>query len=193
MEYGLPTQIEIAGRSWNIRTDYRVILTIFEALNDLELSDTERTQAALTLFYVDFEDMAWTDYREAVDQMLWFINCGSAEDERKSKAQLVSWEQDYNLIIPAVNRVLGQEVRGVAYDYDSNAGGLHWWTFMGAYAEIGDCLFAQVVGIRSKKAKGKRLEPHENEFYRNNRSMVDIKMKYTQQDDDVLKAWTGGG
>ena len=57
--------------------------------------------------------------------------------------------------------------------------------------EIGDCLFAQVINIREKKAKGKPLNKTDKEFYRKNRDLVDIKMHYTETEKDVLKQWTG--
>lgn len=79
------------------------------------------------------------------------------------------------------------------YDPDTNTGGVHWWTFLSAYTEIGDCLFAQIVGIRSKKAKGKRLDKSEQEFYRKNKSIVDIKVRYTDAEDDLVNMWTGRG
>jgi len=51
----------------------------------------------------------------------------------KRKAKLADWEQDFPLIVNPVNRVLGYEVRDCEY--------CHWWTFLSAYYEIGDCLF----------------------------------------------------
>ena len=43
MGYGLPTSVEINGMEFPIRYDFRVILDIFEALNDPELDDQERS------------------------------------------------------------------------------------------------------------------------------------------------------
>ena len=60
---------------------------------------------------------------------------------------------------------------------------------MSAYQEIGDCLFAQIVGIRRKLARGKKLDKSEQEFYRNNRQLVDFKRKYTEMENDILSMW----
>ena len=54
MSYGLPKSVEISGQSFAVRYDFRVILTIFEVLDDEELSDEERAYTALRLFFVDF-------------------------------------------------------------------------------------------------------------------------------------------
>ena len=55
--------------------------------------------------------------------------------------------------------------------------------------EIGDCTFAQVIRIRDQLNKGKPLDKTDREWYRNNRHMVDIKTKYTAQEDAVLNQW----
>ena len=93
----------------------------------------------------------------------------------------MDWEQDYSLIIAPINRVMGQEIRAVEY--------MHWWTFLAAYNEIGDCTFAQVVRIRDHRARGKPLDKTDQEFYRRNRHLVDLKAKYTAQDDAAFDPW----
>lgn len=93
----------------------------------------------------------------------------------------MSWEQDFDMIISPVNRIAGCEVRSLPY--------LHWWSFLSYYMEIGDCLFAQVVAIRDKKARGKPLDKQEREFYRRNRKMVDLKTTYTEAEQNLLAAW----
>ena len=81
----------------------------------------------------------------------------------------MDWEQDAPIIVPAVNKVFGQDVRGVEY--------MHWWTFLGLYMEIGESIFSQVVSIRQKKQKGKKLEKWEEEYYRENKHLIDLKHK----------------
>lgn len=189
MIYALPKSVVIGGRDFPIRYDYRVILNIFEAMNDPELTDQERALAVLQMFYVDFD--AIEDYEAAIRECFWFINGGKYEESSKKKPRLVAWEQDFPYIAAPINRVLGYEIRAVEYDPETNTGGLHWWTFLSAYMEIGDCLFAQVVGIRSKKARGKKLDASDQEFYRRNRDLVDIKARYTEAEEELLKQWTG--
>lgn len=189
MDYGLPKSVDIGGEEFSVRYDYRVILEIFEALNDPELDDQDRAIAVLQMFYVDFD--ALTDYEGAIKACFEFIN-GSDAKEQKKGLRLVSWEQDFRYIVSPVNRVLGKEIRDIEYDPEANTGGLHWWTFLSAYMEIGDCLFAQIVRIRDKKARGKRLDKAEQEFYRKNRDLIEIKTKYTESENDLIKMWTGG-
>ena len=97
--------------------------------------------------------------------------------------RLVDWEQDYGLMIAPINRVIGREIRAVEY--------MHWWTFLAAYQEIGDCTFAQVVRIRDYLSRGKKLDKADQEWYRKNRHLVDFKRKYTSADDALMKEWGG--
>lgn len=189
MSYELPKSVAISGRDFAIRYDFRVILEMFEAMNDPALTDQERALTVLQMFYVDFDGLE--DYEAALRECFWFINGGKHEQTRKKKARLVAWEQDFPYIVAPINRVLGYDARSVEYDPHANAGGLHWWTFLSAYMEIGDCLFAQIVSVRDKKAQGKPLDKTDREFYQKNRDLIDIKTYYTDAEDDLVKQWTG--
>lgn len=181
MTWELPVRVEVGGVTYPIRSDYRAILDILTALADPDLNGQERAAVALEIFYPDFASLPPACCEEAVQACCRFINGGAEERQEQPSPRLVDWEQDYSLIIAPVNRVLGQEIRSVAY--------LHWWTFLAAYYEIGECAFAQVVRIRDRRARGKALDKTDQEFYRRNRALVDLKTKYTQQEDAVLSQW----
>lgn len=189
MMWNLPKSVNIGEKSYEIRTDFRVILDIFTMLDDPELDDTDRAEGILQMFYVSWEDIPPQDQQEAVDKFTWFQNGGQIETHKKG-AKLLDWEQDYPLIIPAVNRILTRDIRETEYDYATNSGGVHWWTFLGAYGEIGDCTFAQVVQIRYKKSRGKALSKEEKEWYKRNRDIVDIHAKYTEAENAIVQNWT---
>ena len=84
-----------------------------------------------------------------------------------------------------INRVAGCEVRALPF--------LHWWTFLAYFRGIGEGQLSAVVGIREKRRKGKKLDEWERDFYRENRDMVDFKMRYTSEDDEILNEWLGKG
>ena len=179
--YDLPKTAEINGKEWDIRSDYRAALDIITVMNDPELDDQERGMIVMTIFYPDFQDMNPSDYQEAIDYVYWFIGGGETDTEQQKKPRLIDWEQDFPLIVSPVNRVIGYEIRSTDY--------LHWWSFLSAYYEIGDCLFSQVVGIRSKKAKHKKLDKSDEEFYRANRKLIDFQQVYTQDEQDLMDQW----
>lgn len=177
MIYDLPTTLEIGGRTQPIRSDYRAALDLCAVLTDQELSQEDRIEALLLIFYPDWESIEPKDYQEAVQKCLWFLNCGNDEQGQKAP-KLMDWEQDFQMIVAPINRVVGREIR--------EHKPLHWWTFISAYYEIGDCLFAQVVRIRDKRAKGKPLDKADKEWYNQNRHLVDLKTTYTQAEQDLL-------
>lgn len=176
----LPTSVEVCGAEYEIRSDYRAILDICRAISDPELKEQEKAVALLHIFYPAFSDMPAEHCQQAVEKCLWFIDCGQAHQDRPH-GKLMDWEQDFKYIIAPINRVMGKEVRSVEY--------MHWWTFLSAYYEIGDCLFAQIVRIRDRKARGKPLSKEDAEWYRRNRGLVDFQMVYTEADQEILKCW----
>lgn len=193
MNYGLPTTANVQGKELPIRTDFRIALDILEAISDPELNDGDRAAVALSLFY---PVMDFTDYDEALAQCFDFMD-GGGPKKKKGGPRLVDWGQDFHHIIAPINRVLGYEARAVPYKewYDEDGwhceGGLHWWTFLSAYMEIGnDCMFSKIVEIRDKVKRGKKLNKEEREWYRRNRDIVDIKTRYTEAETDIEKEWT---
>lgn len=138
---------------------------------------------ALTIFYPELDVIHRQHYEAAVERCLWFINGGGENAPRKAP-KLVDWEQDFQYIVAPINRVMGREIRAAEY--------LHWWTFLAAYYEIGECTFAQIVHIRDKLSRGQRLDKADQEWYRRNRELVDFKRKYTDAEDELMKQWGGG-
>lgn len=181
--FGLPTEAEINGITYAIRSDFRDILGILVMMQDPEMTDQDKALAAMMIFFPDFDTIPAEDYEEAVRWCYWFID-GGEEPDRKHGPRLMDWEQDYSLIIAPVNRVLGYEARGKEY--------VHWWTFLAAYKEIGDCTFARVVGIRDKRRRGKKLDKLDQEFLRENPDLINLKPRYTAADNDLLAEWGGG-
>lgn len=183
MMYDLPTKLNICGTEYKIRSDYRAALDICAALSDPDLSDQEKAEAALKVLYPEFADMPPEHYQEAIRQCFWFISCGDENQNRKTP-KLMDWEKDFKYIVAPINRVCGQEIRAVKY--------MHWWTFISSYYEIGgDCTFSQIVRIREKLSKGKKLDKSDAEWYRQHRDIVDLQPAYTEQDNATLNKWLG--
>lgn len=181
MSYQLPTSITVGGVEYEIRSDYRAALDIFAALADPDLDETNKALELLDILYVDFESIPLANYQEAIKKALWFLNCGAESAHQPKRPQLVDWEKDFQYIVAPINRVIGSEIRALNY--------LHWWTFVSAYYEIGDCTFGQIVRIRNMKAKGKKLDKTDAEWYRDNRDIVDIQTKYSTEESKLLEAW----
>lgn len=192
MKFDLPKTVNIGETPHAIRYDFRVILEIITMLSDVELNGEEKTDGILEMFYLDPDSISYRERNEAVEACFTFID-GGKQHNRKKQPRLTDWEQDFEFIIAPVNRVLGYESRAVDYDPEKNSGGVHWWTFLAAYMEIGgECTYSQIVTIRDKQARNKKLEKHEKEWLRRNGDIVKLKSRYTEEENEFLKQWGGG-
>lgn len=188
--WSFPTSLNIGGVDYAIRTDYRVILDLLMALNDPELTDLNnkisaymQSRVILEIMFPDCDNIPQEHIQEALDKVAEFIDMGVGDDSKKPKT--MDWEQDAPIIIPAINKVLNREIRAEKY--------MHWWTFLGAYMEIGEGLFSNVIHIRQKKAKGKKLEKWEQDFYKENKSLIDFqhKEKRSSEEKEMLRDYFG--
>lgn len=188
--WSFPTSLNIGGVEYEIRTDYRVVLDLLMALNDPELSDSDNKISAymqsgviLEIMFPDCDSIPQEHIQEALDKVAEFIDMGIGDDSKKPKT--MDWEQDAPIIIPAINKVLNKEIRAEKY--------MHWWTFLGAYMEIGEGLFSNIIHIRQKKAKGKKLEKWEQDFYKENKSLIDFqhKEKRSNEEKEMLRDYFG--
>ena len=185
--WDLPKSVEGGDRTWEIRSDYRAILTIITAFEDPDLTPPEKQYTALRIFYPQFEKMPKALYKEAYDELMHFIDHGAEEKDKKPPHRVMDWEQDANILFPAVNKVAGTEVRALDY--------LHWWTFLGYFMEVHGGVFGTVLQLRQKKAKHKKLEKEEQEFWRANRDLCELKPKLSKEEEEEkarLKALLGG-
>lgn len=174
--YELPVSLNIGGTDFPIRYDFRAVLDILMAMDDPELDEYAKSIVVLQILYPDWERIPPENVDEALKKACEFIDCGQ-KDDGKPKPRLIAWEQDAPIIIPAVNRVAGREVRSVP--------NLHWWTFWGHFMEIGESLFSYVLNIRQKKSRHKKLEKWEETFYKENRAIIDIQAPKSKEDKEM--------
>lgn len=171
----LPKELNVNGKEYEIRSDYRDCLLILQAFGDPELSEIEKRLVMISCLYVnDQEVLKPENIQEAAKKAVWFLNCGDSIGQSHSKKPVYDFEQDEQILFSAINKVAGKEIRNEEY--------MHYWTFVGLFNEIGEGVFSTVVSIRDKKNKGKKLEKWENEFYRNNKEMIDLKRKHTKEE-----------
>ena len=169
--WGLPQSVCFGERTYAFHADYRDIMEIFSYLEDPDMPEHLRWQVALALFY---EEPIPAEYQQqAMEYLAAFINCGKAESGKPSP-KLLDWEQDAPLIVADVNKVASKEIRALKF--------VHWWTFMGWFHSIGEGNLSLLVTVRDKLRRGKKLEPHEQEFYRRNRSRVQLRPEYTPEE-----------
>lgn len=166
----LPVTALIGGKRYELHGDFRDILEIFSYLENPDLPEYARWRVAVALFYEG--EIPEADYPEALAYLVFFIGCG--QEAGKPGPKLLDWEADAMTIIADINKVAGQEIRSLPF--------VHWWTFMAWFHGIGEGQLSTIVGIRDKLRKGKKLEPWEQEFYRENKHRVDMKKRYSKEE-----------
>ena len=141
-------------------------------------------QSALIIFYKEPQKIK--NVEEAVKQMIRVIDCQSEEEfaekyntQSEPQPRLMSWKKDFKFIAPAVSRVLGYDVR-------TPNKFTHWWTFMGAFQEIGECAWSTIISIRKKKMHGQKLEEWEQKIYRENKKDIDLPQNLTNEEKEWL-------
>lgn len=179
--WSLPESVIANGREYPIRTDYRVVLDLLTALSDPEMVGVDDDETAiiraslmLEIMFPTYQDIPSEDVEAALNAVIEFIDMGMEPESDKKAPRLMDWEQDAQLIIPAVNKVMGKEIRAEKY--------LHWWTFLSSYMEIGECSFSHILSIRQKRAKGKKLEKWEQEYLNENKNIVLLRQKLTDEE-----------
>lgn len=177
--WDLPTELEVAGQRFAVRSDFRAVLDALAALNDTALPEQARCLAFLQIFYPDWQHLP--DANEALRQAMVFVNLGQpVQQNQPHRPELVHWNTDVQLIAPAVDKVLGYSCRRCEY--------LHWWDFIGAFQNIGEGLFASVVNIRNKRARGKKLDKAEKEFARENADLIgNTASRFTAEEEAFFK------
>ena len=169
--YSLPTYITIDGIDHPItnKGDYRMIIEgCFHSLNDPELDKEFRVISSLICFYEELDDIDDLEpvfgdkLEDAVTAMYDFFNCNQLAIGAKVQQNLVDWEKDAQMISAAVNRVAPQRDIRDENEY------VHWFTFMGYYLSIGECIWAQIIAIRDKIVNHKQLDKFERKFKQDN-------------------------
>ena len=196
--FELPTSITIGEKKHPIRNkgDFRMVLDCFACLQDVELAEQERVITSLCIFYSDITSIddigevfsTEEELVQAVNSMYDFFNCGQKNIGAKQNYKLIDWEDDSQMIISAINRVAGKEVRAEEY--------VHWWTFMGYYLAIGDCPLSTIVGVRDKIVRGKKLDKWEQEFRRDNPEYFVWNHKSVEDleaEEYIRQIWNNGG
>ena len=183
--WDLPLTVKIDGEEFAIEKDcdYRVILDCLEAYEDNSLDLESQHLSAMIIFYKEPKKIK--NIEKALLEMLRIIDCENEEtithesNLNKAPERIMSWKKDFKLIAPAVSRVLGYDVR-TPNKYT------HWWTFMGAFQEIGESVWRTFISIRKKKMHGQKLEEWEQKIYRENKHDIDLPQNLTDEEKEWL-------
>ena len=183
--FRLPKTITVGDVKYTLRTDFEAVRDVLIACNDPELDDEAKSIVMLEILLPEWTNIPPEHLQDALQKLVDFIDCGQ-KDDGKPHPRVIDWEQDAGIIISAVNNVAHVDIRTLPQ--------VHWWTFMSYFMEIRESLLLNVIAVRQKKAKGKKLEKWEQEFYNENRAIIDLKEKETEEiraeKENILKYLT---
>lgn len=117
--------------------------------------------------------------------MLWFYQCGKAEEQKQS--QIYSFTHDTDYIYAAFME---------QYGIDLNAVELDWWKFSAMFAGLKeDCLISKIMGYRATDTVGMNKE--QKKFYKKMKDVYKLPGNMSEEDraleKEVTKALMNGG
>lgn len=143
----LPAEVEVSGRVYPIRADFRTSLQFEQIVTDPEISDEEKIERLLVLYYPEIpQDIAGA----AQAALKFYVGPQRSGKERRPsnpKQQVYSSQHDAEYIFAAFWE---------AYQINLSEIELHWWTFRALFAALpADTMFVKIVGWRAAEITDK--------------------------------------
>lgn len=173
----LPVTLNVKGRDFAINADFRPCLNIMRMFERNDLTDREKIECMVGILYVDeIPDELLPD---AAQEAVWFLNLGDDVQGKGNRGvgRLFSWEQDLKFIISAVDKSAGFSIRSREF--------YHFWEFMSAFFESGECVFNTLVHQRKLKKTGKQTKA-DREWWAENRDIAELKIELTYEEQEIL-------
>lgn len=172
-----PEFIEIQGKEYKIDTDYRIALACFRAINDEEISDTERSIAIVTLLLG--KDFPFELIGDAVDKCATYLRCGRENNQEESEIDM-DYEQDKGYLMASFMS---------CYHIDINREKMHWWAYndyIEGFKE--DDVLSRVRYIRNLDLNEIK-DSKERESIIKAKKQVELKRKKTLEEIEADKMW----
>ena len=159
----LPEAVLVDGVVYPINTAFHVWVQFELAMQNPDLSDTDKVRTALELCYPTVP----ADLGAALEQLLWFYRCG--EDSPKEgkgsggthHKKAYCFEQDADYIYSAFLS---------CYGIDLTDSDMHWWKFRALFRALPqECEMVKIMGYRTADLKG--LPKAQKKFYEKMRKL----------------------
>ena len=167
----VPDHLVISGIRYPINTSFRTWIRYEQLL----IENKEVSFDAV--FALVFESVKPTPkhYEEAVNQILWFYQCGKEFDLNGSKSykEVFSYDFDDGYIIAAFRE---------QYGIDLNTEDLHWWKFHAFMLSLSESTeFVKIMGYRSIDITSK-MSAAQRSFYQRMKRHYKLPLKKEEQD-----------
>ena len=183
----LPESVEVDSQNYPVNWGFRTFILIEICIFDKKLSDNDRIQNALELFYLDVPN----DFNHAFEMMMWFYRGGKElKPEKKGSAdpkRCYCFEQDAPYIYSAFKTQYGIDLQ------DLLSKDLHWWKFKALFESLDDDLkMSKIMLYRVVDTAG--MDKSQKKFYAvmkklyalESEANANSKMALAKRDADML-------
>lgn len=167
---GFPTEY----KGYPLNTGFRVGILISLLLKDKEVDEKLKILQAINLLYSD--DVP-PDPQEAIDGVFWFLSCGRAgliykDGYREEKPDEECLDFDFDQL----------DIWGAfwAKGIDLTKTDMHWFQFMSAIGNLGDCPLTTKMGYRATSLKDMKGETRK--YYKELKEKYKIRETTTKQE-----------
>lgn len=188
----LPESVEIDGEEYKINTDFRISILFEMLIQDNSISDEEKGENALLLFYPVIPKNTAT----AIDKIIWFYSCGKKENNvddgcrggtGSSKSQIYSYDYDDEYIYSAFLGQYGIDLQDIEK--------LHWWKFKALFKSLKeDTEMVKIMGYRAMDISGD-MPKAQKDFYRKMKKIhaIPLPQNEVEKINEIEKALLNGG
>lgn len=143
----LPQSVTIDNKKYLISTNFRTFILFEIMLSDNSLSDKEKLEEMISLFFIDDAPEKITE--DVVSAIVDFYKCGKQETNKqkavkrtiKNRKRVYDFEWDDAYIYSAFLSNYSIDLNEIDY--------LHWWKFKALFNGLpSDCEFVKIMGYR---------------------------------------------
>lgn len=154
-----------------INSDFRISIEFEEILSDKNINEIDKIIKALQLYYPELNKI--NDIEQAVNDMIWFYQCGkekkelvNSKKEDKKEKQIYSYEFDSEYIAVAFFEQYKLDIWDIEY--------MHWWKFKALLDGLSEnTKFKKIIEYRAidlSKIKDNELK----KFYKSMKKAYDL-------------------
>lgn len=172
-----PEYIEVDDKQYKINTDYRVALSCFEAINDINISDTERIIAIAVLLLG--KDFPIEKIDKAIEKCYVYLRCGKEQNQDISEIDM-DYDQDKRYISSSFMS---------RYHININKVKMHWWLYNDLIEGFGeDDVLSRVRYIRNLDINDFKDKKDRDKVIKA-KSQVKLKERKTKEEIELDKWW----
>lgn len=186
----LPDMVDISGRKYEIRSDFRVGFKLEEIMRNPNLTDEMKILDMLNEYY----PVIPMDLKGAIEKALWFYRCGNEKSEQKerkgryrnrNRKQEIAYSfcQDAPYLYAAFLEQYGIDLCEVKY--------MHWWKFCSMFESLNEetqmskiMYYRQVSTIGMPKEKRMYITEMKNKYRLNDLTSTENKVSLAQRNAD---------